>query len=229
MLNSRNADTLQKEIDHLSTLMSEERYANIKYVLSQRTKYMTVCLENIYHPQNASAVIRSAEAFGIQNVHVIEDISYFRPNIDIVQGSDRWIDITRYSRDTTSRYVIEQLKNKGYKILAATPHGEDYTPQTVDISSPFALFMGTEKQGISSVLEENADSFIKIPMCGFVESLNVSVCAAIMMQTLTDRMRNSDIAWQLSNDEKIEILHRWMQYAVRDSKTILNRFRQDNE
>lgn len=229
MLNSRSLDTLQKEIDHLSTLMSDERYETIKHVLSQRTRHMTVCLENIFHPQNASAVIRSAEAFGIQDLYVIENTSYFRPNVDIVKGSDKWVDITRYSRDTQSQYVIEQLKSKGYKIVAATPHEVDYTPQTLDITSPFALFMGTEKQGISSYLEQNADSFIKIPMHGFVESLNVSVCAAIMMQTLTDRVRSSNISWQLPANEQIEILHRWMQYAVRDSKTILNRYREEHE
>lgn len=229
MLNSRSLDTLQKEIDHLSTLMSAERFETIKRVLSQRTRYMTVCLENIFHPQNASAVIRSSEAFGIQDMYVIENTSYFRPNVDIVKGSDKWVDITRYSRDTTSEYVIGQLKAKGYKIVAATPHDVDYTPQTIDISSPFALFMGTEKQGISPSLEQNADSFIKIPMYGFVESLNVSVCAAIMMQTLSDRVRNSNIDWQLSSDEQIEILHRWMQHAVRDSKGVLNRYREDNE
>lgn len=203
--------------------MLPERYEVLRTVLSQRTRHITIALENIFHPQNASAVIRSAEAFGMQEIHVVENLATFCPNNHIVRGSDKWIDITRYPEETTSREVITTLRNQGYKIVAVTPHEVDYTPQTLDISKPLALFMGTEKQGISNDLREMADCFVKVPMYGFMESLNVSVCAAIVMQNLSERLRDSDIAWQLPEEEQLTLLHRWMKQSLKDPENILKR------
>lgn len=218
-------ETIDKEIEFLSRFMGQERFDTICRTTRLRTDYMTVCVENIFHPQNASAIIRSCEAFGLQNVHVVENLTDFRPNVNIVKGSDKWVDINHYPKDTSTLEIIQKLRKNGYKIVAATPHEVDFTPQTLDISQPIALFFGTEKQGISKELEQNADNFIKIPMYGFVESLNVSVCAAIMIQTIMDRVRNSQINWQMSERKNKELLHRWMRYSVRDAERILQKFR----
>ncbi|MFI3320971.1 MAG: RNA methyltransferase [Rikenellaceae bacterium] len=220
-----DTETIDREVEFLSRFMGSERFDTLCQTTKLRTNYMTVCVENIFHPQNASAIIRSCEAFGLQNVHVVENLTHFRPNVNIVKGSDKWVDINHYPKNTSTTDIINTLRSKGYKIVAATPHEVDYTPQTLDISEPIALFFGTEKQGISKELEQNADSFIKIPMYGFVESLNVSVCAAIMIQTIMDRVRSSDIAWQLSERKQKELLHRWMRYSVRDAERILQKFR----
>ncbi len=218
-----NRERLEQEIAYMQGFMLPERYEVLHNVLSQRTRHITIALENIFHPQNASAVIRSAEAFGMQQIHVVENLATFRPNDHIVRGSDKWIEITRYPEETTSREVITTLRNQGYKIVAVTPHEVDYTPQTLDISQPLALFMGTEKQGISNDLREMADCFVKVPMYGFMESLNVSVCAAIVMQTLSERLRDSDIAWQLPEEEQLTLLHRWMKQSLKDPENILKR------
>ncbi len=216
----------EKEIAYLSQFMNPERFAILQQVVAQRTRHITVALENIFHPQNASAVIRSAEAFGLQEIHVVENLATFSPNENIVRGSDKWIEIERYSTKTTSKEVIAKLRQRGYRIAAVTPHEVDYTPQTLDISTPIALFMGTEKQGISDDLSQMADCFVKVPMYGFMESLNVSVCAAIVMQTLSERLRGSDIAWQLPRDEQRSLLHKWMKLSVKDSENILKRMNQ---
>ncbi|MFI3314406.1 MAG: RNA methyltransferase [Rikenellaceae bacterium] len=220
---------LENEINYLSSFMNEERFETLSRVVKERTNHITVCVENIFHPQNASAIVRSCEAFGVQNIHVVETLTSFKPNFKIVKGSDKWVDIHHSDNQTGTATLIKSLRSKGYKIIAATPHENDFTPQTLDVSQPFALFFGTEKQGISQELEANADSFIQIPMYGFVESLNVSVCAAIMIQTLVDRIRSSNVDWQLSEEEQTILLHRWMRYSVRDADNILKNYYKQND
>lgn len=207
--------------EYLAEFMLPERYATMQRVVADRTRYMTVCAENTFHPQNASALVRHCEAFGVQELHAIEFLCGFQANTHIVRGTDKWVDIQRYG--STSE-AVAHLKSEGYRIVAATPHTNDLTPDSFDISKGrFCLVFGTEKQGISPEIMEVADEFVKIPMYGFVESLNVSACAAILIQGLVEKLHRSEVDWRLSPEERSELLYRWMRESVKDDEGILRK------
>lgn len=222
------ANTVSKEkswydqrIEYLAEFMLPERYATMRRVVADRTRYMTVCAENTFHPQNASALVRHCEAFGVQELHAIEFLCGFQANTHIVRGTDKWVDIQRY---TSTPEAIDHLKKQGYRIVAATPHTNDLTPESFDVAKgPFCLVFGTEKQGISPEIMAVADEFVKIPMYGFVESLNVSACAAILIQGLIEKLHRSDIDWRLSPEEQSELLYSWMRESIKDDEGILRK------
>ncbi len=206
---------------YLAEFMLPERFATMQRVVAERTKYMTVCAENTFHPQNASALVRHCEAFGVQELHAIEFLCGFQANMHIVRGTDKWVDIRRYG---STPEAVAHLKGEGYRIVAATPHTNDLTPESFDVTKgKFCLVFGTEKQGISPEIMAVADEFVKIPMYGFVESLNVSACAAILIQGLIERLHRSDIPWRLQPEERSELLYRWMRESIKDDEGILRK------
>ncbi len=216
---------LLPRIEYLSGFMTDERNAVLREVLARRTRYMTLCTENTFHSQNASALVRNCEAFGIQDIHAVESLCSFAPHVRIARGTDQWIDIHKYPSTTE---LIAALRRANYRIVATSPHAEGTTPETFDVNrGPFALVFGTEHAGISEEMMAAADEYILIPMCGFVESLNVSASAAILLYQLSQRIRNSTVQWTLNELEKAETLFRWMMNTVRDADNILLRFEQD--
>lgn len=224
MINTENNLTIEqccRRIECLADFMSEERFATLNRAVGQRTRYMTLLAENMYHPQNASALVRHCEAFGVQDLHTVETLCAFNPNLNIVRGTDKWIDIHRHASTTEA---LSHLRSAGYRIVATTPHRESCTPETFDVAKgPFVVVMGTEKTGISDEVMEAADDFLKIPMCGMVESLNVSACAAIVVYMLSERIRQSVEGWQLSDEERTRTLYRWCMESVRDAEAVLAR------
>ncbi|MFI3331102.1 MAG: RNA methyltransferase [Rikenellaceae bacterium] len=217
--NKHSIEWYQQRIDYLKEFALPERCEKLKSILEERTDYMTICTENTFHPQNASALVRNCEAFGIQNINTVEVLCKFRPNVNIVKGTDKWIDLHRHKSSTE---MISSLKAQGYRIVATTPHINDTTPESFDVTKgKFALVFGTEHAGISEEVIESADEFIKIPMCGFVESLNVSASAAILLYMLSRKVREGACSWQLDELTKAEILYRWMLSSVKDSERIL--------
>ena len=222
MTNTANnaSEWYTKRIAYLSEFMTEERVALFRRTLSQRMGYMTLLTENMYHGQNAAALIRHCEAFGIQRLHTVEERCPFEPNTAISRGSDRWVDLVRHQ---TTPEALTSLKAQGYRIVATTPHREDCTPENFDVTQgPFALVFGTEHAGISNEVIASADAFLRIPMCGMVESLNVSASAAILVYMLSERVRRQCQGWALEPAEQEEILYRWMLSSVKDSEAILN-------
>ena len=187
--------------------MTPERYAVLRKTVSMRTRYMTVLAENMYHGQNAAALIRHCEAFGVQEMHTVETLCPFEPNPDIARGTHQWVDVRRHA---STGEAVAALKGAGYRIVATTPHREDATPET-------------EHAGISDEVIASADEFLRIPMCGMVESLNVSASAAILIYTLSERMRLTVGNWRMSDAEQAETLCRWMRRSVKDSEAILQR------
>lgn len=221
--NSDDMDLLNRKIEYLSEFMLAERFEVLKSTLSQRSRYMTICMENTFHPQNASALVRNCEAFGIQDIHTVETLCAFSPHVRIVRGTDKWVDIHKHN---STADMVTDLKKRGYRIVSTSPHAKDFTPETFDVTKgKFALVFGTEHAGISDEMISMSDEFIKIPMCGFVESLNVSASAAILLYQLTTRMRMSDIDWRLTSEESAPLLLRWIEETVRDSEGIMRRFK----
>ena len=206
---------------YLESFLTEERCEVLRRTLASRTRYMTILTENTFHPQNASALVRHCEAFGLQELHTVETICKFNPNVNIVRGTDKWVDITRH--DSTAE-AIASLKGAGYRLVATTPHRESCTPETFDVKKgKFALVFGTEKTGVSEEIMAEADEFLQIPMCGMVDSLNVSASAAILIYMLSQRMRLECEDWHLSEEKYARTLYDWYRFAVRDSEALLER------
>ncbi len=202
----------QKLFEEFAELITPERKQRLVDVAQQRTLHINIVLEDVYQAHNISAVLRSADCFGIQDVTIIEDKHYFAVTKDIAKGASQWLDINRYNerdgQDTTR--CITDLKSQGYKIVATTPHTDDMLIHELPLDQKVALIFGTEQDGISSTVLEQADAFVKIPLYGFTESFNISVAAAICMYELTKRLRESSYTWQLSDEECIDLQLEWL-------------------
>lgn len=218
---------LEERLEYMSQFLTEERKAVLQRTVASRTHYMRILTENMFHPQNASAIMRHCEAFGIQQIHTVEDRCKFDPSVNIVRGTQKWVDVEHHE---TTREALAALKSEGYRIVATTPHRCSATPETFDVTKgKFALVFGTEHAGISDEVIEAADDFLMIPMCGMVESLNVSASAAILIYMLSERIRQSVNGWQLSDDEQLKLLTRWTMSSVRDFEGILRKAEQSGK
>lgn len=205
----------------LENILTDNRKEKFLKVLENRTHHFTVAIEDVFQLHNTSAVMRSCEVFGVQELNVVEQ--KFGKSIDkeIAMGAQKWVDIKKHE---TVSDCITSLKAKGYQIVATTPHENDCLMEDFDISKPSALFFGTERDGLSEEVLEQADGFLKIPMVGFTESLNISVSAAIILQNLTERLRKSEVKWQLSEEEILEKRLVWAKNTIKDIKRIEARY-----
>ena len=218
---------MRERLDYMTEFLTEERKEVLRRTLAQRTHYMRIMTENMFHPQNASAIMRHCEAFGIQQIHTVEDRCKFDPSVNIVRGTQKWVDVEHH--DTTAE-ALATLKSEGYRIIATTPHRCSTTPETFDVTKgKFALVFGTEHAGISEEVIEAADEFLMIPMCGMVESLNVSASAAILIYMLSQRIRNQVEDWRLSDAEHLRLLTRWTISSVRDFEGVLRKAEQSGK
>ena len=213
-------DEKRKLLEYLESFLTERRRELFKKVLSLRTNHFTVATQDVYQLHNTSAVIRSCDVFGVQNVHVVEEVNLKKIDREIAMGAQKWVDINRY---TSTEDCIETLRKEGYRIIATSPH-KGTMLQDFDISTPAALFFGRETEGLSEEVLEEADEFLQIPMVGFTESLNISVSAAIILQDVTARLRRSEINWQLSEEEQIFKRFDWAKKNVKNSAEIISRF-----
>ena len=212
-------------IDYLQQFATEERVKKFRETIQFRTRHITIALEDIYQSHNASAVLRTCDCFGIQNVHIIENRNKYEVNPDVALGASKWLDLVRYNQPGDNTVAcLTRLKNDGYRIVATTPHVNGHTPETLPLETKTALIFGTEMAGLTPVALDMADDFIRIPMVGFTESLNISVSAAIFIQNLTNRIRLTNIAWQLSDIEKDKILLNWLKQSINKSDMITKSF-----
>lgn len=215
--------TAQKHdlLEYLYNFLSENKMNLFDKIIADRTRHVTVALENIFQPQNASAVLRTADVFGIQDVHVIENDNEYNVNPRVVHGASKWINLHKYSeKDNNTLDCINKLKTDGYKVYGTTPHTDDCLIQNIPLDEKVALMFGTEMTGLSDIAMENVDGFVKIPMYGFTESLNISVSASICFYELSKRLKTSDINWQLSEDDKLDQLIVWAKKVIKDGTLI---------
>ncbi len=210
-----------KLLEYLESFLTPRRLNLYKTVLENRTNHFTVAIEDVYQLHNTSAVIRSCDIFGIQNVHVIEEVNAKRIDREIAMGAQKWVDINRHS---TTRECIKTLKKNGYQIVATTPHDDSLILSEFDTSIPSVFFFGQEQEGLSDTVLNEADCKLHIPMVGFTESLNISVSAAIILQYVTSKLRNSSLNWQLTEEEKREKRLAWAKKAIKSHEQIIARY-----
>lgn len=211
----------QELLTYLEHFITEERKERFLQVISARTNHFTVAMEDVFQMHNTSAVVRTCEVFGVQQAHSIEGRFGKRLDAKIAMGAQKWVDVFRYN-DTQS--CIDTLRAQGYQIVATTPHKDAYSLNDFDISKKSAFFFGTEKEGLSQQVLSQADTYLKIPMVGFTESLNISVAVAIVLQQLTDKLRRSQVAWQLTDEERLSTLINWTKKSIRNVKDVLKRY-----
>jgi tRNA (guanosine-2'-O-)-methyltransferase len=217
----------QELIQYLSGFTTEERFTVFKKVAEERTRYITVVLEDIYQSQNASAVLRTCDCLGIQDIHVIENEYKFDLNPKIELGSSKWLTLKKYSHaKNNSQSALAELKRKGYRIVATSPHAKEASLTDFDLEKgKIALVFGSEQPGLSSTVLSNADEFLKIPMFGFTESYNISVSAGIILHQLTLKLRSlPPELWQLSKFESELILIDWLKQSIKSSELIVKEF-----
>ena len=213
-------------IGYLSGFATHKRIQTFERALENRTRYFCVALENIFQPHNASAVLRSMDCFGIQDAHIIENDYEYRVNPDVALGASKWLTLIRYNtRPHNTDEAISSLRTLGYRIVATTPHSRDVCLSDFDLHcGKAAFFFGTELEGLSDVVMENADAFLRIPLYGFTESLNISVSAAIVFHDLVGRLKRSGLTWGLSESEKQDLRLQWLKQSVKHSHLLVKRF-----
>ena len=206
---------------YLEGFMTPERKIRFLEILEDRTKYITVAIEDVYQMHNASAVVRSCDIFGLQEAHLIESKYGKRLDSKIALGAEKWVDVYRYE---TTQSCIDRLRTDGYTIIATTPHANDCLLDDFILDGKTALFFGTERDGLTRTVLDQANGFLKIPMTGFSESLNISVSAAILLQHLTAQLKEGNLPWQLTAAEKLDKQIDWAKKTIQSADDVLGRY-----
>jgi tRNA (guanosine-2'-O-)-methyltransferase len=212
-------------LDYLLNLVTDKRKALFDKVLEYRTKHIAIVLEDIYQSQNASAVLRTCDLTGVQDVHIIENNYEYSVNPDVALGSSKWLTMTKYNElENNTIDAFNKLREQGYTIVATSPHKNDKNLTSLPLEKKVAIVLGTELTGLSSLAINNADQYLQIPMYGFTESYNISVSAALILFTLTERLRNSEIDWKLLPEEIIDIKLDWAKKSIDRSDIVTRHF-----
>jgi tRNA (guanosine-2'-O-)-methyltransferase len=208
-------------LEYLESYLTGNRKERFEHVLEQRTKHFTVAIEDVYQLHNTSAVIRSCDVFGIQDIHIIEEQNLKKIDREIAMGTQKWVDVHRHH---SVKNCMTEVKSQGYQIIATTPHKNDSLLSDFDATKKSCFFFGRETEGLSEEVMQQADGFLKIPMVGFTESLNISVSAAIVLQHATTKLKQSDISWQLSEEEKNEKKLDWIKKTIKSYDEIVEHY-----
>jgi len=175
-------------IEVLEPIVGEERQSRIKGVLEARLQSVVVLMDSPHDPHNGAAVMRSADAFGVQEVHVVPRQDAFLASNLVARGAERWVDVIEHP---SAQAAASALAKRGFELVATHPEGE-LLPDDLASLPKVALVLGNERDGISEELTQSAGRSVRVPMVGFVESLNVSVSAAILLHAAT-RGRPGDL------------------------------------
>lgn len=216
-------------IEHLSQFITSERLDLFQEKLKERSNRVTLVLEDVFQSRNISAAMRSADCFGIQNIHIIENKNNFSKDETVSLGAGKWINIIRYnSEENNTLNCLKKLKEEGYQIIATSPHNTDISLEEVDVkNNKIAILLGTELSGLSEEALTFADKRMKINMYGFTESLNISVSAAICCQSVSSKMREESTNWEVTEEEKTDILLNWIRNSIKSGKQIEQKFLED--
>ena len=209
-----NKTELLKE---LHQFLNPQRIQRFEDVLANRTKHFTVAVENIFQSHNASAVMRTCDCFGVQDLHVIANENKYELSKDVAMGAEKWVDMhSYYQEENNTQECIDTLKAQGFQIVATSPHAKDVLLPDFDVTKKSAFFFGTEISGLSDLVLKQADAFVRIPMYGFTESYNISVSAALVLHDVVTRLKKTEVNWKLS---EVDLLDKKIDWAVKSLKS----------
>lgn len=216
-------------IEHLSQFLTEDRLHLFHEKLKERSNRITLVLEDVFQSRNISAAMRSADCFGIQNIHIIENKNNFVKDKSVSLGAGKWINIKQYNKEENNTInCLKKLKKEGYQIIATSPHNTNISLDEIDVkNNKIAIILGTELTGLSEKALSFADKRMKINMYGFTESLNISVSAAICCQSISSKMRKETTGWEVTEEEKKDILLNWIRNSIKSGKQIEEKFLDD--
>lgn len=216
-------------IEYFQSFLSDHKKSLFEEIIRDRTRHITVVLEDLFHPHNTSAILRNCDCFGIQDIHVIENNHRFVNSRDISKGSNKWLDIYRYDEtEHNTLSCLDTLKNNGYLIAAMSPNENDILLDELPVDQKIAMVFGAEKFGLSNKTKQAADVYVKIPMLGFTESFNVSVSAALSLSHLSQKIRYKKVNWQLSPEEMQRIKLTWTLRTIQSARSIVKRYLVEN-
>lgn len=212
-------------LEYLSGFVTQNKLDLFERVIRFRTRHITVVLEDLFQPHNASAVLRTCDCFGIQDVHIIENQNSYEVNPDVALGSSKWLTLIRYNRlNYNTPEAFDCLRRNGYQIIVTSPHKNDVLLEELQVETKTALVFGSEMRGLTDKAISQADGWVKVPMVGFTESLNISVSAAVVLYYLTEELRKSNVRWALSDEEIVDIKLHWLKNAVKSADLLEQKF-----
>ncbi len=206
-------------LKELKEHLTSGRKKRIEEVAAQRTRKITLVLEDIRQEHNTGALLRTADILGIQDVHLISQQYEIRLAEAISKGSTNWVTLHRYQDREADNFqtCLETLRSCDYELVVAHPEGDIALPDLKYQGKPMALLMGSEWEGVSDIALKSAGKKVRIPQYGFTQSFNVSVAAALILQQMNASLRNSEFDWQLSNEEREELELEWTMKRLGDS------------
>ena len=214
-----NKTELLKE---LHQFLNPQRIQRFEDVLANRTKHFTVAVENIFQSHNASAVMRTCDCFGVQDLHVIANENKYKLSKDVAMGAEKWVDMhSYYQEENNTQECIDTLKAQGFQIVATSPHAKDVLLPDFDVTKKSAFFFGTEISGLSDLVLKQADAFVRIPMYGFTESYNISVSAALVLHDVVTRLKKTEVNWKLSEADLLDKKIDWAVKSLKSGQQIL--------
>ncbi len=217
-----------KLIEGLEQFVTDERKERLLSVLDNRTRHVTVVLEDLYQTQNISAVMRSCECYGIQDAYIVENRNTFEIHKDISMGADKWLTLHHYPHSEHNvKQCIDDLHARGYTVIATLPDEKRTTIMDLPVERKTAFLFGTELTGLSEEAVRYADGAALIPMYGFTESFNISNSAAIILSHFSERLRHSEVDWKLTPDEREELYFSWLQKSIRNSESLIRHLSSD--
>jgi len=217
MIEAHGADTV---CAILAPMLTDDRVARIDAVLAARLASVIPVVEDVYDPHNGAAVIRSGEAIGLQELHVIEPGERFQALAGITRGCHRWLDLHRWPQATA---CVESLRGRGFTVLATTPDAAVPVDQ-IDVSRPVAVIFGNEHAGLPASTIAACDGAVVLPMLGFTQSFNLSVSAALITSQLAARRRaflgrDGD----LDDTRRANLRARWFSLKIRGVLGVVER------
>jgi tRNA (guanosine-2'-O-)-methyltransferase len=204
-------EDIQALIDDFSERLTDRRRELLLQVLSNRTRHFTMVLEDLFDPHNISAVIRTSEVYGIQDVHIIEEDNPYKVNTSVLKGSFKWMNLFKYKKRAR---CAQMLRSKGYQIAVASTNTNN-SVLDLDLSKPTAFYLGAEFRGNHPDTLEQADIHFKLPQYGVTESMNVSVAAGVLLTYLDIYMQKvGRSSLTVTGEERQKLLFDWYERSI---------------
>ena len=216
-------------LNYLVEFLTTDRRHRLQEVVVRRTRHLTVVMEDLWDVHNISAVLRSCDAFGLQDAHVVQSYNKFSTTHKITRGADKWLTLHPHTQAEPHAACISQLRASGYQIVATTLDPSAHTPATLPLEKPTAIVFGNEHSGVSQMMFDEADTTLTIPMYGFSESLNISAAAAICLSSLSDRLREETDQWKVSHKEISDLYFEWVRKSIAHLDALEQRYFETQE